>query len=177
MLPTTADPEIYHWHVLRVLPRQDAKTSKYLSKIGLEHYTPCKKGFFEEKGVGKEGMRHVLSPYLFVKCRAVQRKLVFYGGSVIDFLKEKGQPVHVSPFEIDRLRKIFEEHMEADWSGGPVKVGDAVEISQGFLKGIRGLAVEDHGKWHMYVLIEALGRFVRFSIARKQLRRLDPHKA
>jgi len=177
MLNTATNPDSSHWYILRVLPKQDAKTSHYLEKIGIEHYMPIRKELHQWSDRVKEMDVPILRPYIFVKLSACDRSHVFAAGSVIDFLRFNGQPVKVSPMELERIRKICNYAYEPEWNDSPVRVGDAVEIIEGALKGIRGLAVDEHGKWHMYVLIEALGRFVRFSIARKQLRRLYLPKA
>ncbi|MBK9272321.1 MAG: UpxY family transcription antiterminator [Saprospiraceae bacterium] len=160
------------WFVIRVKPRQDAKTSRFLHTIGMEHYLPGKKELARNKDLIKEKIKPVLSPYMFVKCRPGERTKVYDGGSVLDFLKDNGKPVQVSQEEIDRLRQICDGCFDAIWSRDPIKVGDAVEVIAGAMKGVQGLAIQEHGRWNMYVLIESLGRYVRFSIARSLLRRL-----
>ncbi|MBK7233174.1 MAG: UpxY family transcription antiterminator [Saprospiraceae bacterium] len=165
------------WHVLRVLPRQDAKTAKHLSNLGIEHYLPLRMEHIARKGKIKKQEIPVLSPYMFVKVAASERQLVFGAGSVMDFLKENGQVVKLPAEEVNRIRKICRHGKETEWSQKPVKVGDLVELIRGPLKGLRGIAVEEHGKWQMYVLIEALSQFVRFSIHRSLLRSLGTAKS
>lgn len=177
MLFTDPKNESNHWHVLRVLPRQDAKTARYLNQMGIEHYLPLSKSRLYQNGRVKKQEVPILSPYLFVRLAAKDRQQVFQAGTVMEFLRQNGEFVKLASEEVERIRRICKHDQEAVWSGRPVQVGDLVELISGALKGMRGIAVEEHGRWQMYVLIEALGQFVRFSIHRSLLRSLGTTKS
>jgi len=114
------------WFVLCTKPRNELKVTEWLTKIGVEVYTPTK----IEVRQWSDRKKKVITPFLpsmvLVKLMEKEVSMVFEVPGVVRFLFEHGKRASVSNEEVVAMRSYLEATAAEDKKG--LVVGDLVKV-------------------------------------------------
>lgn len=166
---TNSDDE--RWYVLRVVPKQEFKSSKFLNVKGIQHYLPIMK----KKRQWSDRVKYidfpVFSGYIFVKIKYLDTYLdILRFKSNIGFIKKEDIPAQMSEEQMFELKTMLEQG--DDIRNEPLKKykqGDKIEIVFGPFKGVKGFITKIKNQHRFSINIELLGRTISTHVNSRHL--------
>ena len=165
------------WFAIQVRPQSERMVSLLLRYKGYEDFLPL-------YPAGTARARRRLQPlfpgYIFCRVTPGAQGLIVTTPGVVRILGVGSEPIPVPPEEIESLRKIVS-------SGFPVETwpaleeGEIVELTQGALRGCRGIVKTVKSHHRLIVSITLLQRSVSVELTSDSVRRaalacLDPNR-
>ena len=144
-----------NWFVIYTRPKQELKTSKQLSSMGITTYCPTVNLIKQYSDRKKRILKPILPSYIMVQLEDNERSKVFSSSGVVRYLFFLGKPAVVPPSEIElmqnHLHGVYKEIQIATLS-----LGDAYKIKSGPFSGISGRVVETNNT-KVKLQLESLG--------------------
>ena len=158
------------WYALQVQPKRENMVSTLLRYKGYEEYLPTYKA---RKEPGARNRERLLFPgYVFCKLALTSSYGSDDGGKVVTtagvvrLLGAGRTPIALEDSEIEAVKRS----LEADYRAEPwpfLAAGDAVQVTGGALRGIRGTLVSTNGRDLLVLSIQLLQRSVAVTIDRR----------
>lgn len=161
------------WYVIITKSRSEKKVSLGLEKLGIEHFLPLQKQLKQWKDRKKWVEIPLFNSYIFVHTTEQLRNEVFAVPGVVKYLAFRGTPCVLQPEEIERINKICKQEHEITITNRGLLTGDAVEVTEGPLKGLKGKISHKGNNAYLYIQIENLGFTASFKIERDSFKSIN----
>lgn len=162
-----------YWYAIYTKPRFEKKVAQDFEKKKLNGLLPLR----SVKKVWSDRVKKVEEPlfpsYIFVHANAKERYLALQCVGAVRMVSFGGEPVRIPQRQIDAVLKI----VELGYDPQPyqyLRVGDAVEVVSGPLRGLRGHYFEERGKGRLAIAVDAIQQALAVEVERGQVRKLAP---
>ncbi len=146
------------WYAIYTKSRMEKKVALRLQEAGIVCYCPVtkrKKQWSDRKKIVEEVL---FRSYVFVDINLVkQGEVVRKTFGVVNFVYWLSKPAVIQDVEILAIQQFLSDHVEVDFVGSSVQVGDFITIDTGPLKGKTAEVVGLKNKNEVRLRIESLG--------------------
>lgn len=162
------------WYAVRTFHRREKHVNKLLELKNVNAWVPLR----EKTRIYTRKIRKVqlplISQYVFVQIDEKQKGKVLQTEGVISFVQPSGYIVPIPKEEINLLKRVIGEDMEAEIEveEGQIQEGDHVEIIGGELTGLQGYMIERRGKNKVAVNLEHFQHAILMEIPVSALRKI-----
>lgn len=160
------------WFAIYTMAKREKLVVKYLLQKGIQCYLPLQQftRYYTRK------VKHVELPlirgYVFVHITRAEYVPVLETPEVVNFVKFNKNLIAIPEYEIDIIRRVVGEKMEAFAEPLNLFAGDEVEIIGGQLTGIRGKMVQRENKHEVLLELTTVGLALRVTVKEEFLRKL-----
>lgn len=168
---TDSAPNERAWYALYTKPRHEKKVEQQLLEKGLTCYLPLRSVRRQWSDRRKWVDEPLFRSYVFVKANNRERYEAVRSYGALRVVGFKGIPIVVPEEEIDRIRRILRE-VENVEPADYFTAGDAVEIVQGPLSGMKGVLEEVRNDHRLVVRIDSVRQALKFSVLLEDVKRL-----
>lgn len=165
-------PKKKKWYAVITGPRQEKYVIKQLKKKGIEAWAPLLRKIRKYKTKTRIVEKPLISRYIFVNIVRDNYVPVLEENLVYGFLHTNGRIYPVKDEEIDILRKVSGENVNAKTTSEKLTKGDEVEIIYGDLTGLRGEVIEFKGKRYVGVALESLGMHMLVEVPLESIQKM-----
>ncbi len=146
------------WYAIYTKSRMEKKVALRLQEAGIVCYCPVtkrKKQWSDRKKIVEEVL---FRSYVFVNIDLPkQSEAVRKTFGVVNFVYWLSKPAVIQDVEILAIQQFLSDHVEVDFVGSSVQVGDFITIDTGPLKGKTAEVVGLKNKYEVRLRIESLG--------------------
>lgn len=146
------------WYAIYTKSRMEKKVALRLQEAGIDCYCPVtkrKKQWSDRKKIVEEVL---FRSYVFVNINLVkQGEAVRKTFGVMNFVYWLSKPAMIQDEEILAIKQFLSDHVEVEFVGSSVQVGDYITIDTGPLKGKTAEVMGLKNKNEVRLLIESLG--------------------
>lgn len=165
-----------NWHVLYTKSRQEKKVRDRFGQEGIECYLPLEKKLRIWSDRKKWIEEPLFRSYIFVHVDIADYNeylKVLQTEGVVHFVRIEKNPVIVRDELIEAIRQ-YEKMGEfvSEEEEKQLKVGDAVEIIRGSLKGLFGTLVEIGRKRKVRIMLEAVRQSIYLTVPKSYLKKV-----
>ena len=163
------------WFAIQVRPQSERMVSLLLRYKGYEDFLPLHPSGSTR---GQQRLRPLFPGYLFCRVTPNAQGLIVTTPGVVRILGVGSQPLPVPADEVESLRKIVTSGFAIEtWQA--LEEGEIVELTQGALRGCRGIVKTVKSHHRLIVSITLLHRSVSVELSSDSVRRvarLDPNR-
>ena len=146
------------WYAVYTAPRSEKKVQERFQQSGIQHYLPLRSEIRQWHDRKKKVVVPVIHGYIFVRIDSKEFSTVLRTSGVVTFLREKGVPVPIPDYQMDRFRRVVDgNEVSYEFTMETLKEGVPVEIIGGSLAGVQGECVSMDGEMEILLRIKALG--------------------
>ena len=161
-----------YWFAVRTFFRREKHVKKLLMQKDIHAWLPLQ----ERTRVYTRKIRKVQIPlitqYVFVEIHPDDHAKVLQTEGVIEFVKPSGDIMPIPENEINLLKRVTGEEIEAELEEGKITKGDRVEIIGGELTGLKGHMIEERGKNKVAINLEHFFHTLLMEIPLSALRKI-----
>jgi transcription antitermination factor NusG len=171
-LPEASAP--LRWYCLHTRPKREEQVATYLREtLSLTPYLPRLKQSRVIRRVRRVQVRPLFPRYLFCQLDLSRHyRAARYAPEVIDVVRFGDRPIEVPLGIIDGLKAWAGEAVDVISIHPPLRVGDEVKITDGPMRGLHAVIVQERGDGErVAVLLATLQCQAQVLIARSQLER------
>lgn len=160
------------WFAVYTMAKREKIVARHLRQKGIECYLPLQQltRYYTRK------VKHVELPlirgYVFVHITKDQYVPVLETPDVVNFVKFNKNLIAIPEREIDIIRRVVGDKMEAFAEPLNLSAGDEVEIIGGQLTGIQGRMVQRENKNEVLLELTTIGLALRVTVKEEYLRKL-----
>ncbi|MBC7863635.1 MAG: UpxY family transcription antiterminator [Bacteroidia bacterium] len=154
------------WHAIYVSSRQEKKVDEALRQKGIVSYLPIVKTLRVWSDRKKMVEFPLLSGYVFVQMKPIEKDLVLQTRGVVNFVRSNGKIGVIRESEIESLKQLIAlgYHMEAFPATKKITKGDKIKITSGALKNLEGWVAEERDESFFDIILEGIGYNVRVKL-------------
>jgi transcription antitermination factor NusG len=157
------------WYAVVVRPRSEKAVADALANKGVERYLPVYRGRYRSAGRFKDVDLPLFPQYVFCRFGTYSRGYVLSTPGVFRFVAFGSKLAPVDASQLDSVRRAVSSGTEPQpWPF--LKVGDAVEIAEGPLRGLVGRLITTKGESRLILEISILQRSLSVKIDRRWAR-------
>lgn len=160
------------WFAVYTMAKREKMVTRHLRQKGIECYLPLQQltRYYTRK------VKHVELPlirgYVFVHITKDEYVPVLETPDVVNFVKFNKNLIAIPEREIDIIRRVVGDKMEAFAEPLSLSAGDVVEIIGGQLTGIQGRMVQRENKNEILLELTTIGLALRVTVKEEYLRKL-----
>ena len=180
----TNDREAYpkRWIAVLVQTNCEKKTASQLGKAGYETYIPTQQEVHQWSD-RKKKVDHLIMPMVvFVRATIIEEEWLREQSYIFKLLALPGSDedkrkfaTPIPDYQIEQLKFLLEKAETKVTVESNFKVGDAVQVISGPLKGLVGSICSERGKTKFFIAIDFLG-CASIEVSTKDLQIIDSHK-
>ncbi len=171
------DAKVEKWFAVYTNYKREKIVEKRLKEKGVQCYLPLQRLVRQYSKRRKIVDLPLMSCYVFVKITKSDYVRVLETEHVLNFVHFSRNLISIPDDEILLLKRILGEELELSVEQNVWEPGDAVEIVQGNLAGLKGKLVERQGKNQFLVEFEKLGYKLLLSLDLGVIRKLSVIRA
>lgn len=159
LMMSTNQAALLPWYVCWTKPRQERHAMRKLEEQGYEVYMPLLHQWTRRNGAWLKDQQAMFPRYCFVRCGRIGQSLgpIRSTPGVAGLICFCTKPATLQDNEIEAIRALADEQSRLERARLPFHTGDAVEISDGPLKGMNGI-ISVAAEVRVTVLLNMLGR-------------------
>jgi len=170
-------PDGKRWHVVYTRSRAEKKVYADLKTIDIECFLPLKKQLRQWKDRKKWVDVPLITGYCFVHIDKSEFEKVLQTENVVSYVAFEKKAAIIPDVQIEYLQKMMmQSEFEILVSRDNFKPGKKVEIIAGPLIGLQGELVEEQGKHHFVLRINAINTVFMAVVPIENLTALPPVK-
>lgn len=151
------------WYALYTRPRHEKKVYDLLLEKKQEVFLPTVTRVRLWKDRKKKIEMPLFPSYIFVNFDYKYRFDILHTHGVVKIVNFKGEPAIVPDWQIESLKAML-EHPETLRTENYIKPGEAIEVTEGPFKGMRGMVKNIKGSTRIIVTIEGIMQTVSVEI-------------
>lgn len=152
------------WYAVYVNVKHEKKVVSKLTDKGIEAYSPLVKKMQQWSDRKKWVEFPMLSGYVFVNIKQIDKEKVLKCAGVFSFIKFNGVEAKIRDVEISILKSIEESGYDVIYEVGELKLLDDVEVIQGQLKGLKGTIVELQNGNYVQIQLTSLQQNIKVKL-------------
>jgi transcriptional antiterminator RfaH len=152
------------WYAVYVNVKHEKKVVHKLNEQGILAYTPFIKKMQQWSDRKKIVEFPMLSGYVFVNVLEDQKELVLKCPGIFSFIKFRGIEAKIRDTEIAVLKSVEESGYDITNETGDFKLLDDVEITQGYLKGLKGTIVQIQNTEYVQIVLESINQTIKVKL-------------
>ena len=153
-----------NWYAVYVNVKHEKKVILRLKEKGIEAYTPFVKKMRQWSDRKKMLELPMLSGYVFVHINEIEKENVLKCAGVFSFVKFNGIEAKIRDTEIAILKSIEESGYDVTNEIEDLKLSDLVEVTQGQLKGLRGIIVSIKNTNYVQIQLTSLQQNIKVKL-------------
>lgn len=161
---------MFNWYAIYVNVKHEKKVVQKLQEQHIEAYSPVLKKMQQWSDRKKLVEFPMLSGYVFVKIDLSEKEKVLHCPGVFAFIKFNGVEAKIRDSEITILKSIEESGYDVTQESTGIKLLDEVEITQGPLKGLKGIIVELQNAKYVQIQLESLQQNIKVKLPQHSLK-------
>lgn len=163
------------WFAVYTRYKREKLVSKRLEEKGVEVFLPLQKVTRYYTRKVKHLELPLLSCYVFTRIKKSEYVPVLETMDVVGFVKIANNLISIPEKEINLLKRIVGENIEAEVIPSTLTEGDKVEVTTGPLAGLEGYLVEKRNTNKFVIALNHLGYSLCMQVQRSHLRKLPVH--
>lgn len=166
------DAEEARWFAVYTMAKREKMAARRLGEKGIQCYLPLQRvtRYYTRK------VKHVELPlingYIFTRITKKEYVPVLETPDVVNFVKFNKHLIAIPEAEIDIIRRVVGDQLEAQVEAISFAVGDEVEIIGGQLTGVRGKLLARENKKEVLLELTTIGLALRVKVREEWLRRV-----
>lgn len=160
------------WFALFTRHRHEKAVAWQISERGLEAFLPLYKTAHRWKDRVKELFLPLFPNYVFVLASPGQRGTALSTPGVYDFVRLSGVPAPIPPAEIDAVRRVVHQSLNAE-PHPFLKTGDRVRVKSGPLVGLEGILIRKKNFYRLILSVELLVKSISIEVDVADVERVD----
>ncbi len=161
------------WFAVNTRFKSEKAVGRALEKKGISYFIPVQKVVKKYSRKIREYEKPLLNCYAFVQITVADYVAVLETEHVNGFVRPSRELMDISEKELEILRRISGDAIEAVCEPGNWQSGELVEIASGNLAGLRGHIDERTGKREFVVNLETLGHVLKLQVDAALLRKVE----
>jgi transcription antitermination factor NusG len=159
------------WYVLKTPPRTEKKIHQLLLKNDFESYLPLQRKLRNWHDRKKWIEVPLFNSYTFVNIEPKNRTKIFELYNAIKFLFIGKEIATLLESEIEKIKLLCNYNGDIEITNEVLKIGDKIEITEGFFIGEIGYLVELKGKTKFKISINGLGCSAYVEVEQQNIRK------
>mgnify|MGYP001428794166 CR=1 FL=1 len=162
------------WYVIRTMSRQERKVAKRLEQIKLIVYLPLIKTLSQWSDRKKSVEKPLFSGYIFIQKTTKYIDTLHIPG-VVNIIKHNRKIAIVKQSEIDTIKSIVKygyDTTELPYNKH-IELGTKVVVTQGKLKDLEGILIENNNEKEFIIYFESLGNCLKIKVSPKILKPIE----
>lgn len=159
-----------NWYAIYVNVRHEKKVVQKLQDLHLEAYSPVIKKLQQWSDRKKWVEFPMLSGYVFVRVDSTEKEKVLTCAGVFAFIKFNGVEAKIRDTEIAVLKSVELSGYDVITETSDVKLADEVEITQGPLKGLKGIVIQFQNLNYIQIQLESLHQSIKVQLPKHILK-------
>jgi transcriptional antiterminator RfaH len=152
------------WYAVYVNVKHEKKVVNKLQEQNIIAYSPISKKLQQWSDRKKWVEFPMISGYVFVHINDNEKENVLKCGGVFSFIKFNGIEAKIMESEIAILKSIEESGYDVTQELGELKLMDDVEITQGQLKGLKGIVVRIQNTNFVQIQLKSLQQNIKVKL-------------
>jgi transcriptional antiterminator NusG len=144
------------WLVFYTKSRHEKKSKEFLSKRGFEVFLPMQKVMRQWSDRKKKVEVPLFNSYIFVRESVNKIPLILQTPGISWNIRYNDKPASLHQEELDVIQRFLSSGFFVETSSAPLNAGDAVEVIDGALKGLKGRVIHSSGGDKFSVLLESI---------------------
>lgn len=144
------------WYVIYTKAKQELKVTEKLLQNKIECYCPTVTTIKQWSDRKKKVTQPLLSSYVFVKVKDIDRHLVFEVSGVVRYVYWLGKPAKISNKEIETLKQQVEGHVFSKIDIKDLKPNMKLNIPEGMFKDYEGV-VNKVSNNKIFITLQSVG--------------------
>lgn len=166
------DEQQARWFALYTMAKREKMVAKRLVQKSIQHYLPLLQLTRHYTRKIKRVELPLIRGYVFVCITKKEYVPVLETPDVVNFVKFNKNLIAIPEEEIDIIRRVVGDAVEAQAEPISFEPGDEVEIIGGQLTGIRGKLVSRENKREVLLELTTIGMALRVTVKEEYLRRV-----
>lgn len=158
------------WFAIYTNPRAEKAVNILLQKKGIEVFLPIRKVLKQWKDRKKWVEEVLFNSYIFVNITKSEYLDVLKTHGVVKFIIFEGKPVSIPENQIEIIRKLINNEFIFEVEDSILSKGDKVEVTNGVMKGLKGILVNFKGKNNVAVVLNELNKTIIIDIDKRLLK-------
>lgn len=163
------------WFAVYTRYKREKLVNKRLQQKGIESFLPLQQFTRYYTRKIKKVELPLISCYVFTKITKQAYVPVLETSDVVGFVKIANNLISIPEKEINVMRRIVGEQIEAEVLPSTILEGDRVEVVTGPLTGLEGYLVEKRNTNNFVIALEHLGYSLCMQVQRNHLRKIPAH--
>ncbi len=160
------------WYAVYTRSRSEKQVLRNLTEKGYDAWLPLYKTLRQWSDRKKMVERPLISSYVFIRVTEQDFYKVQGTDGVCTMVKCQGKPVPIPQCQIDNLRLIINSNAEVEVTGEKFEKGDAVVVTTGSLKGLKGELISHGNRKKLLVRIDSIEQNITVVVPVSYLRKL-----
>ncbi|MES2514162.1 MAG: UpxY family transcription antiterminator [Bacteroidota bacterium] len=152
------------WYAVYVNVKHEKKVVTKLTDMGITAYTPFIKKLQQWSDRKKWVEFPMLNGYVFVNIANDKKEDVLKCPGVFSFIKFEAKEAKIRDSEIEILKSIELSGYDVTQSVDDFKILDEIEVTQGFLKGIKGTVIQFQNTQYVQIQLQSLNQTIKVKL-------------
>lgn len=159
------------WYILKTPPRAEKKIHQFLLKNDIDSFLPLQRKLRNWHDRKKWIEVPLFNSYIFINIETKKRTKIFELHNAIKFLFIGKEVATLSENEIEKIKLLCSYTGNIEITNDILKVGDKIEITEGFFIGEIGYLVKLKGKTKFKISINGLGCSAHVEVEQKMIKK------
>jgi len=160
------------WYALYTKPRHEKKVYDQLDEKGITSFLPMAKSLRQWKDRRKWVEMPLFNGYVFIKIELKNKIEALQTHGVVKMVGFGGVPASIPDWQIEQLKQVISQP-ETIKLEQYLREGDAVEVIEGPLKGVKGYLREIRGQTRVAILIDGIYQSASFEVQKHFVKKID----
>lgn len=160
------------WYALYTRPRHEKKVYDQLEEKGITSFLPMVKSLRQWKDRRKWVEMPLFNGYVFINIKLKSKLEALQTHGVVRMISFGGVPASIPDWQIQQLKQVISQP-ETLRLEQYLKEGDAVEVIEGPLKGVKGYLREIRGQTRVAILIDGIYQSASFEVQKQFVKKID----
>lgn len=160
------------WYALYTKPRHEKKVYDQLDEKGITSFLPMAKSLRQWKDRRKWVEMPLFNGYVFIKIELKNKIEALQTHGVVKMVGFGGVPASIPDWQIEQLKQVISQP-ETLKLEQYLREGDAVEVIEGPLKGVKGYLREIRGQTRVAILIDGIYQSASFEVQKHFVKKID----
>jgi transcription antitermination factor NusG len=166
------DAEEARWFAVYTMAKREKTAARHLAEKGIKHYLPLQQVTRYYTRKVKRVELPLINGYIFAQITKKEYVPVLETPDVVNFVKFNKNLIAIPETEIDIIRRVVGDQLEAQVEAISFSIGEEVEIIGGQLTGIRGKLIARENKKEVLLELTTIGLALRVKVKEEWLRRV-----
>lgn len=161
------------WYAIYTKPRHEKKVHQQLIDKEITAFLPMTKILRQWKDRRKWVEMPLFNGYVFVNIDLKDKINALQTHGVVRMISFGGVPATIPDWQIEQLKRVISQPVETLRLEQYLKEGDAVEVMEGPLRGVKGYLREVRGETRVAILIDGIYQSASFEVPKQFVKKIE----